>query len=160
MTSPQQPEPSSGGHGAGTRPPASPASPKPKRRAGQRPGLKRTGLAEEYAAKAGLHRTHDGRVDVLKQRWRHPGHRRKHRAGTCLPDRVHHHPGPDPVAGGRAGLGRGLHGGSARPTEAVDPGPRRCRGRGHLGLARQHHREGRRLLPAGSSPTSRTSSRW
>ena len=48
MTSPQQPEPASG-------PPRH--EPEPSTMAG---------LAEGYAAKAGLHRTHDGRVDVLR----------------------------------------------------------------------------------------------
>ncbi|MBT2532477.1 DUF3159 domain-containing protein [Arthrobacter sp. ISL-48] len=48
MTSPQQPEPSA-------RPPR--PEPEPSTIAG---------LAEGYAAKAGLHRTHDGRVDVLR----------------------------------------------------------------------------------------------
>lgn len=58
MTSSQQPEPSSGAdrspHGKAGR---GQASPEPASIAG---------LAEGYAAKAGLHRTHDGRIDVLK----------------------------------------------------------------------------------------------
>lgn len=58
MTSPQ-PEPSSGGSRPGSNGPE------------QEPGTAQdsspvAGLAAEYAAKAGLHRTHDGRVDVLR----------------------------------------------------------------------------------------------
>ncbi|MEV7997468.1 DUF3159 domain-containing protein [Pseudarthrobacter oxydans] len=58
MTAPQ-PDPSTGSQGpdtpghAGTPGPAQEPSPM-------------AGLAAEYAAKAGLHRTHDGRVDVLR----------------------------------------------------------------------------------------------
>jgi len=58
MTAPQ-PDPSAGSQGpdtpghAGTPGPAQEPSPM-------------AGLAAEYAAKAGLHRTHDGRVDVLR----------------------------------------------------------------------------------------------
>src|SRR5688572_12643482 len=48
MTSSQQPEPS-------------PGSPRPE----PDPSTM-AGLAEGYAAKAGLHRTHDGRIDVLR----------------------------------------------------------------------------------------------
>lgn len=48
MTSSQQPEPSSGS----SRPEPDPST--------------LAGLAEGYAAKAGLHRTHDGRIDVLR----------------------------------------------------------------------------------------------
>ena len=48
MTSSQQPDPSSG-----------PPRPEPEASA-------MSGLAEGYAAKAGLHRTHDGRIDVLR----------------------------------------------------------------------------------------------
>ncbi len=63
MTSPQLPEPHSG---SGQRSPEpsgpQPASPEPS------PGepSPMAGLAADYAAKAGLHRTHDGRIDVLK----------------------------------------------------------------------------------------------
>lgn len=58
MTSSQQPEPSSGpersphGRAGGGQARPEPAS--------------IAGIAEGYAAKAGLHRTHDGRIDVLK----------------------------------------------------------------------------------------------
>ncbi|MCU1436332.1 MAG: potassium transporter [Pseudarthrobacter sp.] len=63
MTSPQLPEPHSGsGHRSPepsgphpSSPEPSPAEPSPT-----------AGLAADYAAKAGLHRTHDGRIDVLK----------------------------------------------------------------------------------------------
>jgi hypothetical protein len=58
MTPSQLPEPSSGPdrhNPEPTRPEASRTEPSPM-----------AGLAEDYAAKAGLHRTHDGRIDVLK----------------------------------------------------------------------------------------------
>lgn len=58
MTPPQLPEPSSGPNRHNpepARPEASPGDASPM-----------AGLAEDYAAKAGLHRTHDGRIDVLK----------------------------------------------------------------------------------------------
>ena len=64
MTSPQ-PEPSSGGSRPGSN------SPEQEPVTAQEPGTAQdsspvAGLAAEYAAKAGLHRTHDGRVDVLR----------------------------------------------------------------------------------------------
>lgn len=58
MTPSQLPEPSSGPDRHSPepgRPEASRTKPSPM-----------AGLAEDYAAKAGLHRTHDGRIDVLK----------------------------------------------------------------------------------------------
>jgi hypothetical protein len=58
MTAPQ-PDPSSGAPQPGT--PGREATPGPA----QEPSPA-AGLAAEYAAKAGLHRTHDGRVDVLR----------------------------------------------------------------------------------------------
>ncbi|QOD04923.1 DUF3159 domain-containing protein [Pseudarthrobacter sp. BIM B-2242] len=63
MTSPQLPEPHSGsGHRSPEPSGPQPASPEPS------PGepSPMAGLAADYAAKAGLHRTHDGRIDVLK----------------------------------------------------------------------------------------------
>jgi hypothetical protein len=65
MTSPQLPEPSSE---SGQRPPE-PAGPQPSRAEASSPETETppmAGLAADYAAKAGLHRTHDGRIDVLK----------------------------------------------------------------------------------------------
>jgi hypothetical protein len=63
MTPSQLPEPPSG---AGQRPPE-PAGTQPSRPepAPTEPSPM-AGLAADYAAKAGLHRTHDGRIDVLK----------------------------------------------------------------------------------------------
>lgn len=57
MTSSQQPEPTSGADES------RPGETRPQN-PGSEPSL--AGLAEGYAAKAGLHRTHDGRIDVLK----------------------------------------------------------------------------------------------
>lgn len=65
MTSPQLPEPSSE---PGQRPPE-PGGPQPPRAEASSPETEPSpmaGLAADYAAKAGLHRTHDGRIDVLK----------------------------------------------------------------------------------------------
>lgn len=63
MTSSQLPEPSSG---SGQRPPepagTQSSSPEPP----PTEPSPMAGLAADYAAKAGLHRTHDGRIDVLK----------------------------------------------------------------------------------------------
>ncbi len=63
MTPPQLPEPPSG---SGQHPPE-PAGTQPSRPepASTEPSPM-AGLAADYAAKAGLHRTHDGRIDVLK----------------------------------------------------------------------------------------------
>lgn len=58
MTPSQLPEPSSGTN----RHNPEPARPE----ASRREASPMAGLAEDYAAKAGLHRTHDGRIDVLK----------------------------------------------------------------------------------------------
>ena len=48
-------------------------------------------LAEGYAAKAGLHRSSNGNIDVLKSAGGCPGHRREHPAGPGLPHRLHAH---------------------------------------------------------------------
>ncbi|GAC1600408.1 MAG: hypothetical protein NVS3B6_10270 [Pseudarthrobacter sp.] len=58
MTPPQLPEPSSGPNRHNPEPA------RPEASSGDASPM--AGLAEDYAAKAGLHRTHDGRIDVLK----------------------------------------------------------------------------------------------
>lgn len=58
MTPSQLPEPSSAPDRRSPEP-AGPEGPRPE-------PSPMAGLAEDYAAKAGLHRTHDGRIDVLK----------------------------------------------------------------------------------------------
>jgi hypothetical protein len=63
MTPSQLPEPSSGPD----RHHPEPTRPEPTRpEASGTEASPMAGLAEDYAAKAGLHRTHDGRIDVLK----------------------------------------------------------------------------------------------